>query len=210
MTTAYMGLTLPVPGSGGTPGPTWASDLNTAITSIDSHDHTTGKGTKVPISGINWNADINLGNFSLYDVGFIRGYNNISTPTGLRLFYVKNNEFYYKNAAGVETQITDSGTVKVSGAISPTSITMDSGPWKTKISSASMAGGASGPLLSVTGTQIYGVIGMTKVSGSGWRPITTTVIADGAYFIAGADASKVYVTNGYGSTTDIYLMAFYI
>ena len=45
MATTYMNLTLPTVGT--TVGPTWASLLNTAITSIDSHDHSSGKGATI-------------------------------------------------------------------------------------------------------------------------------------------------------------------
>ena len=49
-TTTYMSLTLPTPGE--RLGPTWASDINTALTSIDSHDHSSNKGAQIGIAGI--------------------------------------------------------------------------------------------------------------------------------------------------------------
>ena len=44
-TTTNMGLVLPTPGE--RLGPTWATDLNTALTLVDSHDHSSGKGIQI-------------------------------------------------------------------------------------------------------------------------------------------------------------------
>jgi len=55
VTTTNMSLVLPDPSS--TPGPTWASLLNTALTAVDSHDHTAGHGVQVPSAGVLHNAD---------------------------------------------------------------------------------------------------------------------------------------------------------
>ena len=49
-----MALDLPVVGS--TAGPDWATKLNAAITTVDAHDHTTGKGVQIPAGGIAANA----------------------------------------------------------------------------------------------------------------------------------------------------------
>lgn len=50
MATPDMGLDLPVPGV--TTGPTWANKLNAALTTVDSHDHSSGKGAPVHIEDI--------------------------------------------------------------------------------------------------------------------------------------------------------------
>ena len=49
-TTTNMALILPTPGE--RLGPTWASDLNTALTTIDSHNHSPGQGAQVGVDGI--------------------------------------------------------------------------------------------------------------------------------------------------------------
>ena len=56
-TTTYMSLTLPTPGE--RLGPTWASDLNTALTSIDSHDHVS-VGRKLGAAALNIDADLSF------------------------------------------------------------------------------------------------------------------------------------------------------
>ena len=49
-TTSNMNLILPTPGE--RLGPTWASDLNTALTTIDSHNHGPGQGAQIGVDGI--------------------------------------------------------------------------------------------------------------------------------------------------------------
>ena len=49
-TTTNMALVLPTPGE--RLGPTWASDLNTALTTIDSHNHSPGKGSQICVDVI--------------------------------------------------------------------------------------------------------------------------------------------------------------
>jgi hypothetical protein len=49
MATANMNLSLPTVSV--TIGPTWATQLNTALETVDVHDHTSGKGVQVPLPG---------------------------------------------------------------------------------------------------------------------------------------------------------------
>lgn len=58
---ANMGLTVPVPGV--TPGPTYATEISNDLILIDAHDHTTGKGVKVPTAGLNINANLSFNGF---------------------------------------------------------------------------------------------------------------------------------------------------
>lgn len=61
-TTSNMALELPIPGV--TPGPDYAEEIVTAFNVVDSHDHTTGKGVRVPTNGININNDLAFGGYS--------------------------------------------------------------------------------------------------------------------------------------------------
>ena len=58
MATTNMNLTLPTVSI--TVGPEWATLLNAALTDIDAHDHTSGKGVKITPAGLNINADLEL------------------------------------------------------------------------------------------------------------------------------------------------------
>lgn len=108
MSTPYMNLDLPVVSS--TVGPDWANKLNVAITSIDSHDHTSGKGTLVPTSGININADLAFNTTNnatlLRSVRFINQGSPLALGTDLGCIYESGGNFYYNNSSGVAVQIT--------------------------------------------------------------------------------------------------------
>ena len=52
-TTPNMTLDLPVVST--TPGPTWATAVNEAFDTVDTHDHSTGNGVKITPTGLNIN-----------------------------------------------------------------------------------------------------------------------------------------------------------
>jgi hypothetical protein len=113
MATTYMGMTLPTVGpvaAGGTAGPTWATQLRAALDEkLDSHDHTTGKGKKVPIAGISFNSDIDVEEYSLIDVkrmGLKSQTASLASVGNKNSIYVKDGELYYISSSGVNVQIT--------------------------------------------------------------------------------------------------------
>ena len=108
--TPQMNLVLPVVGV--TQGPQWATLINNAFTLIDSHNHTTGNGSRVPVAGLNINADLGLSGFNLASVLSTRYQNQTAALAGagdVRSTYVVNGDLFYNNASGVAVQIT-SGT----------------------------------------------------------------------------------------------------
>lgn len=113
-TTPLMNLVLPVVGS--QVGPTWATNLNTAFDVIDTHDHTTGKGSKIPISGLNINADLNLSDKGVYNVGYSR-HTNLTSPLSAVTYPTTINtaagELYYNDAAGNQIQLTSMGGINL-------------------------------------------------------------------------------------------------
>jgi hypothetical protein len=59
MATAGTNITsLASPAVGTTTGPQWATDLNTSLTAVDNHDHSTNKGIRITPAAINVNADV--------------------------------------------------------------------------------------------------------------------------------------------------------
>ena len=77
-TTTNMALILPTPGE--RLGPTWASDLNTALTLIDTHDHTSGKGKLLGVSSFTIDADVNYNNSNaLLNANYI-SFDETATP----------------------------------------------------------------------------------------------------------------------------------
>lgn len=103
-----MGLITPT--LGGDSG-TWDDKINAALALIDSHDHTSGKGVKVPIAGINVNANLAMGGYSVtgvfsYDFAAVSPIN-----TGSKRLFVSNadNELYWRTNGGTNVKLT-SGT----------------------------------------------------------------------------------------------------
>jgi hypothetical protein len=108
-TTPLMNLVLPVSGPGGEPGPTWADDLNDAFEAVDSHDHTSGKGSQVPTAGINVNADFSLVNFNLTSARSLRltsQASSLSTASDKNCVSVVSGDLYYNNGSGTAIQLT--------------------------------------------------------------------------------------------------------
>lgn len=98
MSTTYMGLVLPVVSS--TPGPLYATENNTAFTTIDSHDHSTGKGAPITGASLSIAADLSFNSFSattLKSTQYVTG----QTVTA-------NNSLYTN--AGVPTWLDNTGT----------------------------------------------------------------------------------------------------
>lgn len=96
--TPYMGLSLPTVSS--TPGPQWATLLNNAFTTVDSHDHTTGKGVPIPSAGISINSNLTFNNYAatnLASAQFTSQGSSLSISNG---FSVVNGAPYFNDSGG--------------------------------------------------------------------------------------------------------------
>lgn len=115
-TTPLVNLVLPDVSS--TPGPTWATMLNTAFGLLDSHDHTPGKGSLIPTAGLNINADLELNGFNLTEVlaAVFNSQAGTLGPTLTNRFYVVGNEAYFNDGVGNAVKLTNAGAVNVSGS----------------------------------------------------------------------------------------------
>src|SRR3990172_2310868 len=132
MATTYMALVLPtVNGS----SDTWGTELNTALTALDSHDHSTGKGTKITPAGLNVNADLELNDFALTEIQGTQFQDQAADPVGIskrRRCYVKSGELYFIDDDGNIVQITANGTINaasvggITGLTSPAACTYSS------------------------------------------------------------------------------------
>ena len=78
--TTFMNLSLPTVSV--TLGPTWATQVNTAFETIDSHDHSSGKGTKVPSAGLNINANVDFNENAIQNLQFASYEQRTSSPSG--------------------------------------------------------------------------------------------------------------------------------
>jgi hypothetical protein len=101
---------------GTTTGPTWATNTEANWTTIDTHDHTSGKGVQITPSGININADLEFNAndaLELRTVAFDSSASSTSTEDRY-CFYSSGGDVYWRNASGTAVQIT-SGTSVGSG-----------------------------------------------------------------------------------------------
>ena len=118
--TDNMRLDLPVPST--TPGPGYATQLVTALTAIDAHDHTTDKGVKIPSSALNINADVECNNNDLKEVRSVRMENHavaLGESTDLGCVYEAGGDLYWNSGAGDQVRITSGPALDASsiGAI---------------------------------------------------------------------------------------------
>ncbi len=104
-----MNLTLPTVSV--TIGPLWSSMLNTALTTIELHDHTSGKGARITPAAMNINADLSLNQFALTDAEYVELVDQASAPAGPRLIWTDNGDLYWNNGSAVPVQITSGGSV---------------------------------------------------------------------------------------------------
>jgi hypothetical protein len=91
-----------------------ATNEQANITLLDAHDHTSGKGIKVPTGGLNINADLTFANNSATSVKSINYSSQISNVSSTNCLFVKNGELYYIDNAGNVVQITSGGGISVS------------------------------------------------------------------------------------------------
>jgi hypothetical protein len=107
-----MGLmNLSLPTVSVTLGPTWASELNTAIETIESHDHTSGKGALIVPSAININSNLTFATNAATDLAYTNFVNQSATLVGSLLVYGKSGDLYWNNGSGIPVQVTNGGSV---------------------------------------------------------------------------------------------------
>jgi hypothetical protein len=133
-TTQNMDLIIPVVSS--EPGPQYASEINTALETIDSHDHSNGKGVPVTPSGMSITSDLSMINNHLTNTQSVRFTSLgavLSGASDLRSVYSVGADLYYNDGNGNNIRMTQSGGV----AGSPGSITNLTSPAAVTYVSAS-------------------------------------------------------------------------
>lgn len=96
-----------------TTGPTYATQVNTALDVLDAHDHSPGKGVRITPSGLNINSDLTFNNNSATNLKSLVLAAQTSAANGA--IYRNGDDLYYKRGDGTIVQITTSGGVNVSG-----------------------------------------------------------------------------------------------
>lgn len=117
--TVNMNLALPTPG--GDDG-VWDTELNAALTVIDAHDHTPGKGLLIPTAGLNLNTDVPFNNNKATELKAAQFQDAGTAPTGIsnaNQVQTASGDLWFTNGSGVAVQIT-SGASTVAPATSNT------------------------------------------------------------------------------------------
>ena len=112
MATTFLNLELPTVTV--TLGPTWATQVNAAFEVIDSHDHSSGKGVKVPTAGLNINADLDFNEQAALSLKLVNFEDQLAAPSGTTFassMSTFSGDLYYTNDSGVAIQLTDGGGI---------------------------------------------------------------------------------------------------
>lgn len=107
-------MNLPIPTVGQSPGPSYASDINAALTLVDSHNHSAGQGVQINPSGININSDLPFNGNNLITARSIRfsaQASPLSNASDLGCLYESGVDLYYNDGNGNQVRITQSGGV---------------------------------------------------------------------------------------------------
>jgi hypothetical protein len=112
-----------------TTGPTYATQVNTALDVVDAHDHSPGKGVRVTPSGLNINADLPFNQFSATNLKSATLSDQVSASIGNGAVYRVADDLFYKRGDGTVIQITtaagvsSAGVGSITGLVAPASAT---------------------------------------------------------------------------------------
>lgn len=113
MATTNMGLT--TSSVGVTAGPTWATNEQTNLTTLDNHDHTSGKGVQLGPSSLNINADLEFNQNSASELKNVIFDSSVTAASTNYSLYQSSGNVYWRNGSGTAVQITDGSAVNTSG-----------------------------------------------------------------------------------------------
>ena len=113
MTTTNMSLN--EPSVGVTTGPDWATQVNENFETIDTHDHTSGKGVQLTPSALNINADLEFNSNAAIELKRLT-FDSGATGSGTNYsVYQQGGNLYWYNGSGQAVQITNGASVKTTG-----------------------------------------------------------------------------------------------
>jgi hypothetical protein len=152
-----MNLVLPTVSQ--TPGPQWASIINSDLTLIDQHDHTPGFGAPIPVAALNINDSLAFGNNAATGVGYLQFNPQTAAAATSSLYVDGNGDFFYNNSLGGQVQITSGGGLaalrgRITNLPSGTAaVAFSSGAGKYTFTKATNEGAVldSGPIILRTG-----------------------------------------------------------
>ena len=108
-----MGLT--TSSVGVTAGPTWATNEQTNLTTLDNHDHTSGKGVQLGPSSLNINADLEFNQNSASELKNVIFDSSVTAATTSYSIFQSGGNLHWRNGSGTDVPITDGSAVKTTG-----------------------------------------------------------------------------------------------
>ncbi len=105
-------MSLITPTAGADSG-TWDDKINACFALLDAHDHTSGKGAQVPVSGLNINADFAMGGNAVTGLASIAFNAVTALVSGSKRLFVSSadNELYWRTNAGTNVKLTDGASI---------------------------------------------------------------------------------------------------
>lgn len=103
-------MNLILPGVASEPGPDYAQEINNDLQTLDAHDHSPGKGTTVPTSGLNINATLTFNNNFATGLAGLTLVAQGSTPVNSTV-YRSGVDLYFVDGLGHNIPITANGSV---------------------------------------------------------------------------------------------------
>lgn len=198
MGTVTPNMDLNLPTVGVTVGPTWASMLNTALTAVDAHDHTTGKGVAITPSAININSNLDFNAYYASDLGAASLTNQSAAVTTDGSLYQYLTNLFFRDGSSNTIQITDSGNLNVA-AIATHAITT------TKIGSGVASSGTPMVADGSGGTQFssiaFSVAIATKTSNYQLTSADGTILAN-----ASSSSFRITMPNPSANTGKIFFL----
>ena len=108
-------MSLNEPSVGTTAGPDWATEVNANFTTIDQHDHTSGKGVQLTPSALNINSDLEFNGNAAIELKRLT-LDSSATGSGTNYsVYQSGGNLYWYNGSGQAVQITNGASVKTTG-----------------------------------------------------------------------------------------------
>jgi len=125
-------MILRIPTVGVDSGPDWANNINASLSTIDLHDHSSGKGVKITPNGLNISSNLSFNSNSATTLRSVNFSSQSATLADFASVYVVGNDLWFTNGGGVPVQITSGGSIvgasgTISGLVSPASAQYASG-----------------------------------------------------------------------------------
>lgn len=114
MSTLSPNMNLPISTVGVNSGLDWENNLNSSLSLIDLHDHSSGKGVPLTPSSLNINADfpLNTNNLTLTrSVRFTPQSAALALVTDIGCLYEAGVDLYYNDGSGNQIRLTQSGSI---------------------------------------------------------------------------------------------------